>query len=121
MFVSEMFNKNKTPIFKGLRLHMDTFEPHESSRYRVEIRNVDRKKANEIHKGDKEKYALLKSFYASMESKDLGTDIKEVRDEYYPEGLGWQDREDAKEKANDLIIALIDLKWWIDEQNEDNK
>ena len=27
----------------------------------------------------------------------------------------------AKEKANDLIIALIDLKWWIDEQNENNK
>ena len=27
----------------------------------------------------------------------------------------------AREKANDLIIALIDLKWWIDEQNENNK
>jgi hypothetical protein len=26
----------------------------------------------------------------------------------------------AKESANDLIIALIDLKWWIDEQNENN-
>ena len=100
--MKEMFNKMKMPIFKGLRLHMDTFEPHESSRYRVEIRNVDRKKANEIHKGDKEKYALLKSFYASMETKDLGADIKEVRDEYYPDGMGWQARLDAQEKANEL-------------------
>ena len=27
----------------------------------------------------------------------------------------------AKDKANDLIITLIDLKWWIDKQNENNK
>ena len=27
----------------------------------------------------------------------------------------------AREKANDLIITLIDLKWWIDQQNDNNK
>lgn len=27
---------------------------------------------------------------------------------------------DAKEKCNDLIIALIDLKCWLDKQNENN-
>ena len=38
-------------------------------------------------------------------SKDLGTDIKEVRDEYYPEGLGWQERMDARDKANELWVT----------------
>jgi hypothetical protein len=27
----------------------------------------------------------------------------------------------AKDKANDLIITLIDLKWWIDQQNDNHK
>ena len=27
---------------------------------------------------------------------------------------------DAKEKCNDLIIALIDLKFWLDQQDENN-
>jgi hypothetical protein len=27
---------------------------------------------------------------------------------------------DAKEQCNELIIALIDLKFWLDKQNENN-
>jgi len=27
----------------------------------------------------------------------------------------------AREQANNLIISLIDLKWWIDQQNDTNK
>ena len=27
----------------------------------------------------------------------------------------------AKDATNDLIVALIDLKWWIEKQNENNK
>jgi hypothetical protein len=27
----------------------------------------------------------------------------------------------AREQANSLIISLIDLKWWIDKQNDTNK
>lgn len=27
---------------------------------------------------------------------------------------------EAKEQCNDLIIALIDLKFWLDKQNENN-
>lgn len=28
---------------------------------------------------------------------------------------------ESKEACNDLIIALIDLKWWLDKQNENNQ
>lgn len=115
----------KIPVFKGLRLYMDTLEVHESSKYKLELLSVDRKQANMIHKNNQDRYRLTKAFYHSMEKEDLAEGITEVVQEYFDNDFSWSDQEKAKHLAHEcwetdpvkasylylLGYSILDARW----------
>ena len=68
----------KRPVFMNMRVDLDTLEPHESSRYTIDIKTLDRKKSNELFKLHQDKFNLLETFYKAMDEESFISDIKEV-------------------------------------------
>lgn len=67
----------KYPIFKGFRFNIDTFELHESSRFKIDVKVMDRKKANQVIKQEQDKLNMIKMFYSFTDRKTLCQDMKE--------------------------------------------
>jgi hypothetical protein len=55
------------PIFKGLRIYLDTFEPHESCDYRITSHKVSRKNGKEFLKRYEDFYKISESMMKSMQ------------------------------------------------------
>jgi hypothetical protein len=72
----------KLPIFKGMRFSIDTLEMHESSRYIIDVKRVDRKKSNEVLKSYKDSFTLMNTFYKSMDKDAFTSELKETAKEY---------------------------------------
>ena len=68
----------KRPAFKGMRFNVTTGELHESSRYKINVKVIDRKKSNELLKEHKDKLAMLKMFYNTTDVATLTADMKGV-------------------------------------------
>lgn len=68
----------KRPAFKGMRFNITTGELHESSRYKINVKVVDRKKSNELLKEHKDKLAMLKMFYNTTDVATMSADMKGV-------------------------------------------
>jgi hypothetical protein len=55
------------PIFKGLRIYLDTFKPHESCDYKVTSHKVSRKNGKEFLKRYEDFYKISESMMKSMQ------------------------------------------------------
>ena len=72
----------KRPMFMNMRVDLDTLEPHESSRYTIDIKTLDRKKSNELFKLQESKFNLLETFYKAMDEESFINDIKDIIKEF---------------------------------------
>lgn len=96
------------PIFKGLRINLDTFKPHESCDYRITSHKVSRKNGKEFLKRYEDFYKISEAMMKSMQYEhflDLAYEIimeegdytHEVYECYYIE--------------RDMELNLIDLAY----------
>lgn len=77
----------KRPAFKGMRFNVDSGELHESSRYKIDIKVVDRKKSNHLMKEHVDKLSMIRMFYNSTDEKTLISDMKDAVNIHAPEIL----------------------------------
>ena len=76
-------SKNITPVFKSLRINLETGELHESSKYVVHCKTPDRKQMNEKMKPYEEKLTLAKTFLKAMPIDVFLSDYMNFVDERY--------------------------------------
>lgn len=77
--------KLKRPAFKGMRFNIDTGELHESSRYKIDVKVVDRKKSNQLMKEHVDKLSMIKMFYNSTDENTLIADMTDAIKQNDPE------------------------------------
>jgi hypothetical protein len=75
--------KEITPVFKGLRINLETKELHESSKYVVHCKTPDRKRMTEHMKPYEEKLNLAKTFMKAMPIDVFLSDYMNFVDERY--------------------------------------
>ena len=73
------------PIFKGMRLHIDTMKPHWSSIYQVVGKKVNRKLGNEFLKRYETFYSVNEAMLKTMESKGFEETAVDVMKPYIDE------------------------------------
>lgn len=78
------------PIFEGMRLHIDTMKPHESSIYQVVGKKVNRKLGNEFLKRYESFYSVNEAMLKTMEWKGfIETAIDVVKPHVSEEDRSW--------------------------------
>lgn len=77
----------KRPAFTGMRFNVDTGELHESSRYQIDVKVVDRKKSNQLMKEHVDKLSMLKMFYSSTNETTLTSDMTDAIKEHAPNSI----------------------------------
>jgi hypothetical protein len=77
----------KRPAFTGMRFNVDTGELHESSRYKIDVKVVDRKKSNQLMKEHVDKLSMIKMFYNSTDAETLTSDMKEAINTHAPDAI----------------------------------
>ena len=90
-------NFKRMPIFKGLRIYMDTMKPHESSIYTTSRKRIDRKKAKVALTEYDTAFTLCETMYKVISPDTFIEDFKATLKEY-----------DSREDKTD--------KWWSWEQ-----
>lgn len=75
--------KDIMPVFKSLRINLETKELHESSKYVVHCKTPDRKSMNEKMKPYEEKLTLAKTFLKAMPISAFLEDYMNFVDERY--------------------------------------
>lgn len=90
----------KRPVFMNMRISLDTFEPHESSRYTIDIKSLDRKKSNQLFKSHDDKFKLSETFYKTMDEKAFLDDVKELINHHLPDGWDNESLKALSVKAN---------------------
>jgi hypothetical protein len=73
------------PIFKNMRLHIDTMKPHESSIYQVVGKKVNRKLGNEFLKQYETFYSVNEAMLKTMEWKGFEETAVDVMKPYIDE------------------------------------
>lgn len=78
----ESSRRLKIPLFKGLRFNTETFEIHESSRFLIDVKRVDRTKSTKVMKERKDKFDLIKAFSKTMTKEVFVEEMKNIAQEY---------------------------------------
>ena len=80
-YTQEKTSYKTMPIFKGLRIHMDTMKPHESSNYEIKLPRVDRKAGKEVTAKYKDPFAIASMMMMSMDRLAIEEEFKDAHDE----------------------------------------
>ena len=119
------------PIFRGLRMNMDTLELHESSKYTFVKKTLDRKKSKEFLAKYDNAFKVAEVMYVNLEQDKVSDIIKEIGREHFPKywvengSYGYLNIDNPKEvmdKADEILesspfdsfilyINAINL-WW---------
>ena len=119
------------PIFKGLRMHIDTMEIHESSKYTFVKKTLNREKSKALLAKYENAYKVAEVMYVTLEQDKISDIIKEIGREHFPKywidngNYGYLNIENPKEvmdKADEILesspfdsfilyINAISL-WW---------
>ena len=119
------------PIFRGLRMNMDTLELHESIKYTFVKKTLDRKKSKEFLAKYDNAFKVAEVMYFNLEQDKVSDIIKEIGREHFPKywidngNYGYLNIENPKEvmdKADEILesspfdsfilyINAINL-WW---------
>ncbi|CAK0741396.1 hypothetical protein CCP3SC1AL1_1120020 [Gammaproteobacteria bacterium] len=100
------------PIFRGLRMNMDTLELHESSKYTFVKKTLDRKKSKEFLAKYENAYKVAEVMYVNLEQDKVSDIIKEIGREHFPKywvengNYGYLDIDNPKEvmdKADEIL------------------
>lgn len=98
------------PIFQGFRFNPDTNEVHDSSKYTVTIRTINRKTSKEVVKQYEDKFNLAKAIFSSMTNEVYRDQINSIIAEHMPQEmhngryyLSNQDKEKAIKLADSLL------------------
>lgn len=75
--------KDITPVFKNLRINLETGELHEDSKYVVHCKTSDIKRMNQIMQPYEEKFNLAKTFVKAMPIQTFLEDYMNFVDERY--------------------------------------
>jgi len=98
----------RIPIFKHIRINMDTMAIHESSKYIATYSTVDRKKSKEAMSMYQDKLNGAYAFITCMDRESFNQDRNEVVDELIPENSQYywskKMREEAIELADKILI-----------------
>jgi len=68
----------KCPVFKGLRIYMDTLMPHASSDYKIIKKSVNRSKAAAARKKYENSMRRAASFFAAMDKDTMRYQLKDT-------------------------------------------
>lgn len=83
VYFTRLNDKNHIiPIFKGFRFNPDTNEVHDSSKYIVTQRRINRKSAKEIVNKYQDKFNLAKAMFSAMPNEIFQEQIESVIAEY---------------------------------------
>ena len=119
------------PIFRGLRMNMDTLEIHESSKYTFVKKTLSREKSKALLAKYENAFKVAEVMYINLEQDKVSDIIKEIGREYFPKywvengNYGYVNIENPKEvmdKADEILesspfdsfilyINAINL-WW---------
>lgn len=84
--VDEENNTWKTiPIFKGLRMNIDTMEIHESSKYTFVKKTINRQKSKAVLDKYENAYKVAEVMFINLDKDKLYDITKEIGREYFPE------------------------------------
>ena len=84
--VDEENNIWKTiPIFKGLRINIDTMEIHESSKYTFVKKTINREKSKALLDKYENAYKVAEVMFINLDRDKLYDITKEIGKEYFPE------------------------------------
>jgi hypothetical protein len=72
------------PIFRGLRMNMDTLEIHESSKYTFVKKTLSREKSKALLAKYENAYKVAEVMYVNLEQDKISDIIKEIGREYFP-------------------------------------
>lgn len=112
MVYSEYSNSNLfLPIFKNMRIHLDTMMPHESSQYKVYGKRVNRKQSKQYLLPFENFYKTNEAMFKVISNDGLIETIKDIFKQYinqneegkYNYYLSNQETERLKEVAHSLI------------------
>ena len=101
------------PIFKGMRVNVDSMKPHESSAYKVLGKKVNRKVGNEFLKRYETFYSVNEAMFKAMEWKGFLETAVDVVKPHIDDADNWwmsvEQRESLLKFANENIdIAPLD-------------
>ena len=119
------------PIFRGLRMNMDTLEIHDSSKYTFVKKTLSREKSKALLAKYENAFKVAEVMYVNLEQDKVSDITKEIGREYFPKywvengNYGYVDIENPKEvmdKADEILesspfdsfilyINAINL-WW---------
>lgn len=119
------------PIFRGLRMHIDTMEIHESSKYTFVKKTLNREKSKALLAKYENAYKVAEVMYVTLEQDEISDVIKEIGKEHFPKywvengSYGYLNIDNPKEvmdKADEILesspfdsfilyINAINL-WW---------
>jgi hypothetical protein len=119
------------PIFRGLRMNMDTLEIHDSSKYTFVKKTLSREKSKALLAKYENAFKVAEVMYINLEQDKVSDIIKEIGREYFPKywvengNYGYVNIENPKEvmdKADEILesspfdsfilyINAINL-WW---------
>lgn len=100
------------PIFKGLRMNIDTMEIHDSSKYSFVKKTINREKSKALLDKYENAYKVAEVMFINMDKDKLYDITKEIGREYFPEcwkesgNYSYLDFDDPKEvmaKADEIL------------------
>lgn len=100
------------PIFRGLRMNMDTLEIHESSKYTFVKKTLNREKSKALLAKYENAFKVAEVMYVNLEQDKVSDITKEIGREYFPKywvdnnNYGYLDIENPKEvmdKADEIL------------------
>lgn len=98
------------PIFEGMRLHIDTMKPHESSVYQVVGKKVNRKLGNEFLKRYESFYSVNEAMLKTMEEKGfMETAVDVVKPHINEDNLSWWMSAEQKKSLQKFAEENIDV------------
>jgi len=121
------------PIFRGLRMNMDTLEIHESSKYTFVKKTLSREKSKALLAKYENAYKVAEVMYVNLEQDKISDIIKEIGREYFPKywvengNYGYLDIKDGDntkevmDKADEIlesspfdsfILYMNAVSWW---------
>ena len=100
------------PIFRGLRMNINTLEIHESSKYTFVKKTLSREKSKALLAEYENAYKVAEVMYVNLEQDKISDIIKEIGREYFPKywvengNYGYLDIDNPKEvmdKADEIL------------------
>jgi len=100
------------PIFKGLRMNMDTLEIHDSSKYTFVKKTINREKSKALLAKYENAFKVAEVMFVNLDRDKLSDTLKEIGREYFPKYwvdngnysyLNIDDPREVMDKADEIL------------------